>query len=584
MTTRAPYNLAGMGVIGNLPSEMAQDLYAHAASLETGVTPELARDDKLAFLRYVIVDENNQPLVPDDFTRLYMDSWEHCYMVKRHLSFVSPPACGKTVLSLAMTIRAIGQNPKLRTVLVSADVGDSENGCTLCRQIVLTDHYRQVFPNLEPDLNRSMDGRGWKKGEWFARAVGQRKDPTMAARAAVPKRESMRLDIGNFDDVVTEKTAREASTHATIVNAFHKTWVEGRARPRGWVIYNQNIRTKGDLAHQLRESQKFCSIWVGVEGYEQLFVEVWNPPSGLPLLTDPDRYNAVEVEPLDREPKAARRFLMPLPQRANWTPDDLREMDHAAFIQLYRLEAISPEDLVLKAFGCEASRKPVTVAKLLEIEEDPGTGLPVMDSYARFKYAIVLGVDLSSAKRAGTALWWLAIDAKGNVYTLEHDRGAWSTDELAERIQQAWERGVQPRFIYVENVGMQDQILTSLRTAEKKGKRYPWKGALEGYGTGSNKFDATLGVPGLDTDLKTGTLLWAGAESSRGLPHSKHWRTAESNAGVMTMQVLKKKPPDEWMALWFAREASRKFIGGKQDKKAIAIKVKDKTHSGLGRF
>jgi hypothetical protein len=582
--TVKPLSLASMGVVGNLPAEMAQDLYAHAASLETGVTPTMAREDRMAFLRYVIVDENNQPLVPDDFTRLYVDSWEHLYTVKRHLSFVSPPATGKTVLSLAMTIKAIGQNPKLRTVLVSADVADSENACTLCRQIVLTDHYREVFPNMEPDVSRSMDARGWKKGEWFARAVGQRKDPTMAARAAVPKRESMRVDIGNFDDVVTEKTANEVTTHETIVNAFHKTWVEGRARPRGWIIYNQNIRKKNDLAHRLRLSPKFCSIWVGVDGYDRLFVEVWNAPPDLPLLTDPGRYNATPVETLDREPRASHRFLMPLPSRPNWTPQELRDMDPSAYIQLYRLEAVSPEDLVLKAFGHETSKKPVTVSQLLDLDEDPGTGLPLMDDMDRFKYAVVLGVDLSSAKRAGTALWWLAIDGQGNVYTLEHDRGAWSTDELADRIQQAWDRGIQPRLIYVENVGMQDQILTSLRTAEKKGQRYPWKGALEGYTTGSGKFDATLGVPGLDTDFRTGTLLWAGAESSRGLPHSRHWRTAESNAGVMTLQVLKSKPPDEWMSLWFAREASRKFIGGKQPKKAQTIKVKERSHSGLGRF
>ena len=100
----------------------------------------------------------------------------------------------------------------------------------------------------------------------------------MQAIAAIPKGEAVRVDILLADDIVTESTC-EGAVHERIVKAFHSTWIEGRLSNGGWCIYQQNVRRKGDLAHQLRTSPKFTSVWIALDSScEALTVRVWNPP------------------------------------------------------------------------------------------------------------------------------------------------------------------------------------------------------------------------------------------------------------------------------------------------------------------
>lgn len=563
-------------------SRTNQNLLAYAAQMETGVTPEDARKDPLDFIRYVMQDENGDPLAADDLTRLYVDCFEHCRQHGKHLSVMTPPGFGKTTLALGMLTRCIGRNPKIRTVVVTADRDDSINAVTLARQTVLTTQFKDVYPEARPDIARSSDGRGWRQTHWYMQATGMRKDPTMAAVAMAPKRESMRVDVGLFDDMVTESTC-EGVKHAEVVNRFWKTWIEGRCRPRGWAVYQQNVRRLNDLGHQLREDARFCSIWIGVNlDCRSLFIHVWNPPKHFPLATHPERYGVVPEPPPQTHPAPHLRFVTALPSRPGWEPETLEAIHISARKALYHMQAVRSEDLVLPNWP-KRNIFNGTAAQMCGLQSDPSTSLPIMTYLDRMKYGIVGGLDLSSTKRPGTALWVLLIDENRHVYPLFLTVGNYDLPQIADILDMLWASGIWLQRLNVEDVGVQDMLVKSLVRPDRNSPPPPWAGAVTGFSTTKQKkWDINLGMPGIDSDMEKGIIHWPAGEARGSGLWAKHWKTFETIAETLTREGVNDKPPDEMMSFLFAREAGRIFGPGTGRAKAGTVKVRRPVDPVLG--
>jgi hypothetical protein len=461
---------------------------------------------------------------------------------------------GKSSLARWLFLREIGRNPRLRTVVISADSTDASNSVSLCRQILLSPAYQQTFPEVKPDYERSMDARGWKMGEWFLRAAGQRKDPTMAAKACIPKGESMRVDLLLADDVMTRRTSEEPF-RSQLTDSFFKTWIDGRLSNGGWCIYLQNVWNDQDLGHRLREHPGFCSLWIGInDSLDGLFVKVWHPPEGLRIAEQPQDFGLAPDAPDDTPPACQLRFTAKLPaHRVGLTPEALHQREPSSLVQLYQLRATKPSDLMLPSWDRRVSL-PLTAPELLGVKEDR-RGLPVMTYSDRMRFSLAAGLDLSSTKRKGSALWVLAKDAKGVIFPAEVHVGAWTVAEIVALFRDLEQRGIMPTIIYVENNGIQDLIVKALSSFADKGEGDEWAKRVEPFVTGRNKSDPQVGLPALEADISQGVIHWPSLEATRDTLHARDWSAFDRVALTLPRHLLPQMTPDTIMGFWFARRA-----------------------------
>lgn len=534
-----------------------------AAALSSGVSRIEATRSAEAFVRYVMQDETGHSVELDTFTRFYIRAFEVCRQLNWHVTFITPPGLGKSSLARVLLTRHIGMKPSLRTVITSADVGVATNSVTLCREIVMSQPFIDVFPNVKPDYERSKDARGWRMSQWFLRTSGQRNDPTMQAVAAVPKGEAIRVDMLLADDMITEATC-EGEVHNRIANSFFKTWVEGRLSNGGWCVYQQNVRRKGDLAHRLIVHPKFTSIWIGLnESCDALFVHVYNPPPGWDSFLRTQDLIEFEPSPVDAiqsENAPERAYSMPLPVRKGWTPERLRMIDTASRLQLYHLNASDPTGLMLPHFLNRRSES-TTVRELMELEGQEIGGLPSMTERDRLRYVTVMGIDLGPENREGSmALSVGAKDINGIRYPVEIDSGKWTLTALAERIDQTWRRGIRPSLILVENNSLQEVIIQALRDMEHGGRRFEWRHLVVSFTTGRNKWNPQHGLTSLDVLFEQGVYRWPNGESSRqDFAHADKWMKLETRMSQITKQAARASTPDDIMSFWFMDTAIRRF-------------------------
>jgi len=563
-----------------LRSVLASDVLKAEAS-RFGVGVQEARSDPLNFLRYTTVDETNTPIKIDTFTRIFCEAWHACFKQGRHLSFTAPPGLGKSTLARMLILRHIGRNPVMRTVIISADEAEAKNAVSLCREIVLSNPYREVYPEVQPDISRTDAKRGWVKNEWYLVTSGQRKDPTMRSSSATPTAESKRVDLLLADDIVTEQNS-EGVRHASVCNAFFKTWIEGRCKPAGWACYLQNIRNTTDLLHRLRHSPKFCSVWVTVTpSRERMCVRVWNPPHKLHFMEFPERYG-LEVGEADDGTENPPVFYaeFALPDRQGWDTVSLSQIEPAAFRTLYLGRGNDPADLLFPSWS-----KRVTFNGTAEQALECGSmaGLPEFNHTHRLRYRMCGGVDISSSKRRGMAFFLLAVDSTGTIRPVEHWCIAGSVHSLVSGLNAAWARGLYWDVLYVENNGVQDVILDVVRVMAER-EQIEWAGTILPYHTGKNKWDATLGLPSLDVDFANQKVVWPLQECRKQMAHARDWMEFETQMSILTKETTRESTPDGLMAYWFARSGLRNMIRpGRRDSGAKSGRIHN-ADSVAGRF
>lgn len=546
-----------------MSSWIAKGLRLKANAWAVEVDKGKARDNMLDYLQFVMTDDTGQPIKVDGFTRIFAQVWEDCISQKRHLSCTAPPGLGKSSLARMLMLNAIGKANHLRTCIISADKSDAANAVNLCRGIVLSHGFKEVFPQVEPDVERSMDAKGWKMGEWSLKTRGQRKDPTMRAWAARPQGEAIRVDLLLADDVVTQKNF-EGKVHERLVDSFFKTWIEGRLSNGGWCCYLQNVRGNGDLLHRLKSASKFCSVWIGVtEDATKFFVKVWNPPHKFRIVSHPEEFGITPVDPELEQNPADFQGEFAFPDRPEWTKENLLEKDQASYNTMYRLKGLDPEGLLLPHWHTR-ERVDTTAAGLLGLQEI--NGLAVLGDMDRHRLLLSAGLDLSGAHRRGMAFWICAMDRAGNKYPLEHWVIKAGLEEVVSRIDEAWKRGLRFSVLNVENNGVQSTIMNVIKSLARL-SQFEWQGRIVPFQTGSNKYDIQLGLPALDVEFQTGTYKWPDRMAQLGHRHGEshamkevgeHWVLFETSVAHLTRDASRLTTPDGLMAFWFADDGFRR--------------------------
>lgn len=565
-----------------------------------------ARSDFNVFARGLLRDRRGNTLPFDAFSALLVDALIHCTQARRHFGLMGPPSIGKSTLIRGFLAWLAGRDPASSTVVVSAESKIAQRQVAEVRKLVLSPFFREVFPEVQPDIHRgerkaksgAEELQGWTKKEFYFLVPGrQSPDPAFAADAADPKSEARRVDVLFADDVMSRNVAESKALKTTLIDAFRRTWLDGRLAEDGTAIVTHNCWTKDDLLHVLREDRRFLHMWVGVEDdCERLFARFWNVDGSEPFLAGLAKYEATEIPPRDGAdfelslPLPNRRFMVfrngEKEPRESFTPAALRKVrdaQPASFRGLFRLIAAAPEDLMFPSWPTRTKRG-ATLAELLRVRCIGG--VPTLTDIDRMRFLVAAGVDFSSSKRKGTCLTIIAAERNtGNIVPMVHRRfsGAKVLDQLLDAIQGVWMLGVHPAAIVVENNAVQDLLADTLRMLSQK-SQFDWWGRIVPFTTGANKSDPEMGLPAIDPEIASGRYVfperWGAPEGSR---VALDWAALETDFADCARFLKPNSTPDGVMSWWFARDwLTRHWAFGGVGKTESVLTNKDEEEAGGG--
>lgn len=530
------------------------------------------RTDFEAFLYRVGRDRRDRPLLPSPYASILASTLVYCYERRRHLAHMAPPGFGKSTIVRLFLVWLLGNNPTLATVINSAEEKIARRQVGLCRKIILSQAFRAIFPEVQPDLHRGQsklaarlgphqpagssstggDVQGWTVKEFFFRNVGQGVDPAMAADSVMPTTEARRTDVLYADDVMSLAVASSAALRERCIEAMLQTWIDGRLSEGRMAVVTHNCWSKLDLIHRLEPDVRFLQLRIGVESdCSSLFVRLMHAPADLPLVANPAKFRATPIEPRDG---ATHEFRLPLPEgRESVSREKLLELQRnqpGTFRLSRELKAVNPDDLM---FPDWAARRvlPGTAAEIVGLRTANGRpdGLPVADDRDRMRLTFLAGLDLASLKRRGTALWFLAVhNADLTVYPLELHCGQFTDLELVDLIENAERRGIHCREIVIENNALQDRVIATISGVARQ-RQLSWWGRITPFLTGQAKSHPELGLPVLNTMLASGQFVWPDGESR--LPGRQAWIDFETDMATLPRDLSVGPTPDKIMALWF---------------------------------
>jgi hypothetical protein len=535
-------------------------------------TAVAARASVEALMDAAAVNERGEPIPHDPYSRVLCRVLTRCFEAGKHASHVAPPGLGKSTVGRWFALSRLGKDTSTRVVVLSGEAGVAEDSVTLCREIVVSERFRRVYPNVRPDYSRSSyreasgsTRRGWRQDKWFLETDGHAADPAMAAVATRGLAESKRVDILLADDIITQVIAESPKRRAAQSKTLREKWLNGRLKLGGWMMAFQNCWHEADLAHELLRDDRVCSVWVGVtQDMGALFLRLRHPPEQLvaDLRLDAAELGLEIVEtpallPMEATAKWDFEARLPLPVgKKGYSPAELASLfrnDPATFAKSMRLIALSDRDRMFPSWSSRTPAPARTVAESLGLPAPAPGGPPlVMLPEVRGRLRVAFGIDLSASTRAGVAITAMAMVQGRVLLPLATARGSWNIEELINEIDGlATAAGLRPDAIVIENNSTQEQILGALRLISKRDGLW-WAGLLVPFTTGRNKADPGIGLPAINVLLSSGSLVWPKGESSGSGPSAEAWRLLEGEMANCPRFLDRGSTPDGVMSLWFA--------------------------------
>lgn len=525
-----------------------------------------ARESFAAFAHFAGRDKQGKRFLARPDTRLLCDAMQFAWEGQRSLSVVASPGMAKSTMGRLFVMWLLGRDRSLSTVVTSADRSVSRNMVSLCREIALSSRdYRDSFPEVAPDEERSRAGRGWRMDEFFVRRPegAQTADPSVKAMAAEPKAEALRVDLLLADDMMTGKVARSDALRSAMKDAFQGTWRGRLSNSRGpgqdgVFVALSNCWHRDDLGHDLLRDERVTSLWIGVgQGNRELFARLVNAPPDHPLLKSLERYGAALAKVSD----SGSEFLFRLPLSGALDPEALDAEEKAAPENYRRARRLlAPDESSVMFPGWRAAyRQGASAARLL----GPGAGIDASGQVRiapeeRRKFVVGWGFDMAGQHRPGDALAVCVSPLERmDIVLAALYKGNWGLDEIASLFDILCAAGLDPDLAYLENNGVQGKLVQALQRHDSGAL---WRRKLAGFCTGSNKMDPTGGLPDLAMDMKRERVAWPGGMAEMPNAMGERFRAME---GVLDHcpRVLKPgETPDELMAYWLAWSATNLVI------------------------
>lgn len=404
---------------------------------------ELARRDQNVFCEYCFVDNKGLPWKQVDPHKAWQALVPPSDGKQHFINIEAPREHAKTSqLPMARSIWELGNNPELRIKIIT---GEDDLGVAILNEITQNlehnERIHEVFPNLKPDKSQ-----GWTRHKIYVRRKIIQKDPSIQVFPVLSSKMGPRADLIFFDDIVNPKNAIfQPALRPVVKQMVREGWLN-LLETDGRAVNTFTPWHMDDHNHELKKD----GAWVQ-----------WSLPA------------IVDGEPLWPE----KWPLGALEQRRLAIGD-------RAFQRQFMLIALSAEETTFPGEAIDGC-----------IRRDVTLGEDIPPDWPRY-----VGIDLASSlgKKASYTVIFSAVvnPNNGQKLPVEIIRRKVKFPQLIKLIETAGRKHLW-NFGYVENNSFQDAVDAQL---SDRGKGL----ALEGYYTGSQKWDEQLGLPGLAAEMSKG--------------------------------------------------------------------------------
>jgi hypothetical protein len=239
--------------------------------------------------------------------------------------------------------------------------------------------------------------------------------------------------------------------------------------------------------------------------------------------------------------RSSLTFTVPLYSR--WTRERLearrKTLGEKAFARGFKQKSAVEGELTFPAWAA------------MKEKARAGGRLPLISDTFQSSWPVFAGVDLSTDTRPGNVIFVLALTPARQKLPLAIMRGAWQSPVLAQKLEDVWKL-FHPDVIKVENNAYQKAFIEW-----GKAGNYSWRRNVEGFLTGSNKANESLGLPSIQTEFENdGWLIpWGEWEDD---PSDCDCGWCVWDREMAGHPTLGDDQTDTVMACWFAREASKR--------------------------
>lgn len=481
-----------------------------------------ARSDPNAFMELCFKNDQDPNLAPfrqQPFHREWQAAWQRERITVLH----GATGFGKTEQFIGHIIWRIGQNPRLRVVIVGKTAENAKKTLAkIKRQIETNAMVHAVFPELRP-------GAPWH-GEKL-RVAGAGIDTTtntVEVYGVDGSPQGLRGDVIVLDDIID----------------FTNTMTElQRDRVTSWVdaVVQSRLTTHGQL---------------------HFLVNAWHPKDV--AFTYASRPGVWHGHYPAKD--ANGKLLWPEFRDEAWLAFKQGTMSPAEFNRMYLCLPANDNDRLFKGeWFARARAQGLDIAPRDEIRHAFDKDWNLIDTTrthlagALFQQEmrVVVGLDLATGetekkrKTDLTCFFVLGIDVMGRRHVLWVERGRWDAGETIRRMKHL-ERRYRPHKFVVENNGTQKFLLSFANEFNNFGA------TIEPYTTGSEKWSADIGIEAIGIELQASR--WVIPNPTKNVSLSPDQQAAQDAIDEWASHLLDFSrvghTPDDVMASWFAQRAA----------------------------
>lgn len=530
---------------------------------------ELARTDYNQFASFVLRDEVTGKPLKQAWT--HMD-WARQRELHRNALFIAHVEAGKTQqFSVGTVLWALGRNPRLRIAVVSrAQFQASKIVRSVAQYIEQSPELRMVFPHLVPGRK---PGDKWTETMLTVNREGIIKEPSLQAFGVDGAITGSRVDGFIIDDILDEKNTRTKALRDQVERKFFSQFWSRRSKYEPWVYFLGNAWHPDDLYTRLESMGWPCFRYpvivteeLAERGITEMVPDLHGNEVAQPIpIGDPswrDHWPEERIEEVrSKTPplEFARAYLCVSRDdkdarfRREWIEKcteagrvcEIHTLAHTLGHALRDDPFLDLDEVEVDAMQVEAVFNPENT----HYWEGVAAALGVR---------VYTGVDLSTGKGKDlTCLFTMLVYPDGDRRVLDIQSGRWQADEIFQRIVDVHRRF--GSIVMVENVAAQDYIVQLLR----KQTNIP----VFPFTTGRNKADPRFGVESLAGEIASTKWIIPCGEYGELDPEVEAW----------IQEMLFYNPDghtgDRLMAMWFAREASRRFDPEPADGNTVGVQI-----------
>jgi len=506
------------------------------------------------FTEQFLKDEKGVPVKNHIIHEIWHEHIQWCRDHGKYAGIIAPMGLGKTenvIVSMTLYYLAEDQNYRIKIICNSND--NAKDRVTSIKKYVEQDtDYQALAPEVKPAYKSAYFNRKlgkmvhsnmkdeWQKHQFSIERASKSKDASVEAWGIMSSGLGGRADIMIFDDIVDMgNTLLNPAEQPKVKQMFSGTWLS-RIEPSGFAIYVATPWTDTDNTAETIDNPQwsFCMMAVtdSLEGIEVKFKHI-----------DHTHPCYEYINPVTNS------FYIPLWEE-KWNKEALlvkkTVMTDADFARGYHCKPFSHRDLIFQNFSQCCDNEQSVEDYIAHLKRR------IADDSDKIAVNFVTGVDLSSQKRPGNVIFTMAVvQDEGVMVPVDIRSGKWTSPEVADNIVEVY-RLYRPMAIYVENNALQEAILQWI-AQEIKRNNIPSM-PIEGFMTGKQKSNPVIGVPGMEIELKNNMWKFCTKDIDT---HDTLCDCPWCN-WIREMKLYPFSDTTDYiMAMWFAREAARKYCG-----------------------